>query len=112
MPLLFDFAGGESGRCFFKSTTASSRGSLTSAERGYVRNETLKAGCSYLDIAHVTEDFALLHHEGKELERKLVFWDAVHFRPWVYEELNNVLLNVLCNHIPTDAKSKSSRVGV
>jgi hypothetical protein len=60
MPLLFDFAGGESGRCFFKSTTASSRESTMRAERGHVRNETLKAGCSFLDIGHVTEEFASL----------------------------------------------------
>ena len=25
-----------------------------------------------------------------------VYWDKVHFQPWVYEELNNLLLNVLC----------------
>jgi phospholipase/lecithinase/hemolysin len=42
------------------------------------------------------------------LEKKFVFWDSVHYTPWVYEALNNVLLNVLCNHISTDAKSKSS----
>jgi hypothetical protein len=62
----------------------------------------LKAGCSFLDIAHVTEIFASL----QTVERTFVFWDALHYLPWVYEELNNVLLNVLCNHIPTDVKSK------
>jgi hypothetical protein len=101
MPLLFDFAGGESGRCFFKTTTASTRKSTIYAERSHVRDETLKAGCSFLDIAHVTGIFASL----QPVERTFVFWDAVHYLPWVYEELNNVLLNVLCNHIPMDVKS-------
>ena len=30
-------------------------------------------------------------------ERKDVYTDLVHFMPWVYEEINNLLLNVLCN---------------
>jgi hypothetical protein len=57
MPLLFDFAGRESGRYFYKSTTASTRTPQTlGPERGYVRDETLKVVCSFLDIAHVTAD--------------------------------------------------------
>jgi hypothetical protein len=27
-----------------------------------------------------------------------IFWDSVHNQPWVYEELNNSLLNVFFNN--------------
>jgi hypothetical protein len=30
-------------------------------------------------------------------ERDTILWDDVHFQPWVNEELNNLLLNMLCN---------------
>jgi hypothetical protein len=149
---------GTRGRCFFRSTTAH----YQSLSHGHLRNEHLKvrphahrAGCSYLDYAHLTEPFAALDwdehlHHPASTERKSVFVDAVrtsefgpspvdpidlsngalapcltrswlgassmmmrssysrsapslvifgqvHFQPWVYEELNQMLLNVLCN---------------
>jgi hypothetical protein len=88
-------------RCFFKSTTASS-GSMREnhAERELREVRLHEAGCSYLDYAYLTQPFAAMP-ETKDWrehgERGAVFWDAVHYMPWVYEELNQVLLNVLCN---------------
>jgi hypothetical protein len=88
-------------RCFYKSTTQSQR----TRERPYMRPlaesdrvfvPTLEAGCGYLDFAHLTsyfEHFLIMDNE----EVKTIFWDSVHYTPWVYEELNNLLLNVLCN---------------
>lgn len=32
-----------------------------------------------------------------EKEMKNVYFDAAHFKPWVYEEMNNVLFNTICN---------------
>jgi hypothetical protein len=99
-----------SGRCFYKATTGSnSDNSIHTHERESIRPPTIHAGCSYIDYGHVTLDFASLpfFHPGPPdmedgrlnefFERSNVFWDAVHYRPWVYEELNNVLLNILCN---------------
>jgi len=49
---------------------------------------------SLYDAAAITKEFYQL---GKENERfHEVYWDAVHFHPFVYEELNHVLLNQLC----------------
>ena len=113
--ILFDnlhtFSKGEQGRCFFRSTTGRLDKTLTT-ERDKVRKVALGAGCGYLDNAHLVEDFSeiLFQHPappkqmigGRQTivsaeERKLIFWDSVHFQPWVYEELNNMQLNVLCN---------------
>jgi hypothetical protein len=33
-------------------------------------------------------------------ERHNVFFDDVHYQPWLYEEFNNLWLNVLCNTKP------------
>jgi hypothetical protein len=43
------------------------------------------------------EDDEYEEDEDEEFEYTNVFWDSVHYQPWVYEELNNVMLNVLCN---------------
>ena len=106
-PALFNWTGGTSGRCLFKSTTASGRDTdqhlLQHENQPSIRNEAVNAGCSFLDYGHITSDFANLYWAfplppgGGGIERTDVYWDAVHFQPWVYEELNNVLLNVLCN---------------
>jgi hypothetical protein len=76
---------GNRGRCFFRSTTAN----YQSLSHGHLRNEHLKvrphahrAGCSYLDYAHLTEPFAALDwdehlHHPASTERKSVFVDAV-----------------------------------
>jgi len=99
MPRLHEWVKADSGgQCFFRSTTGCTRSSKTAeAEKMNVREETYKAGCSYLDFAHVTADFAAMRNAG---ETDTIFWDAVHYKPWVYEELNNVMLNVLCNRMP------------
>ena len=92
-------------RCFFKSTTGyygEDWKHLKHLEDGLVRNITYNAGCEYFDVGHVTEKFSTwkeTKHHGKEKNHKFynTYWDRVHYVPWVYEELNNLLLNVLCN---------------
>ena len=106
-PAMFNWTGGSAGRCFYKSTTASGRyteDNLREHEtQRSIRNEAVHAGCAFLDYGHVTSDFASLFYNyptppgGGGLERTDVYWDSVHFQPWVYEELNNIFLNVLCN---------------
>jgi hypothetical protein len=111
LPLLYDFAGGELGRCFYRTTTASPKSDLyTQAENGYIQDAAFHSDCSLLDFAHVTKAFSSLKSSGKlcqgggklsnKMEWQGIYWDVVHFAPWVYEELNNLLLNVLCNHRP------------
>jgi len=34
-----------------------------------------------------------------------VFWDSFHFQPWVYEELNQVMLNQVCREHARDAST-------
>jgi hypothetical protein len=116
LPLFYNLTGREKGACFFKSTTASSRTSPGSLlhEQGILRDETNKAGCSFLDFAHVTGEFGKLAAKDAApsvvQERKTIYADEIHFRPWVNEEFNNILLNVLCNaNILTDLDKK--RVG-
>jgi hypothetical protein len=38
-----------------------------------------------------------MHAFSSLLLPPLIFCQQVHYHPWVYEELNNLLLNVLCN---------------
>jgi hypothetical protein len=70
-------------------------------EHDVVRKVSFGAGCEYLDVSHITAEFTtmLFTHPAKknEYEYKTIFWDSVHYQPWVYEELNNLQLNVLCN---------------
>jgi len=101
MPKFRDLA---TDRCFYKSTTQSQRtrknpGSLRpTAESDRVLAQTIAAGCGYFDVAHLTSYFEHFASSSNNEELETVFWDAaVHFTPWVYEELNNMLLNVLCN---------------
>lgn len=132
---LYNYVDGQQGRCFYRSTTASSRSdSIQASENSYIRQDAFMAGCNYLDFAHITRAFVNLPFQAKGIpyrskvsspqrlspypnevhvhnnstssvngpfangiEREAIFWDAVHFMPWVYEELNNLLLNVLCN---------------
>ena len=95
-------------RCFFKSTTACQRTrdkNLVSVEYGPIRAASYAAGCEYFDAAHLTDEFSMMlypdyYKEGPEnliWEHNNIFWDSAHYQPWVYEELNNLLLNVLCN---------------
>lgn len=88
-------------QCFYKSTTNSPRTRIRPYMRPLIEMdrvfaETKNAGCGYLDYAHVTsafEHYAVNH----DPEFQNIFLDVVHYLPWVYEELNNLLLNVLCN---------------
>jgi len=107
MPALYDWSQGEKGRCYFRSSAGRFE-STRQHELDVVRRATQKSGCGFIDVAHLVEDFnsLLFNHPlppGQEYgtvhhEFGTVYWDAVHFLPWVYEELNNMLLNVLCNN--------------
>jgi len=97
-PLLKQFA---SDRCFYKTTTGSPRtNGIRPKELGMVKTAAYGAGCEIFDVGHLTNEFVELVEASPSTERKSVYWDAVHFQPWVYEEINNVLLNVLCNTKP------------
>ena len=106
---------GNGGKCFWKGTSALSYSHLLPARRRgkatslwkkeqRLRTTAYGAGCGVYDLAHVTQEFMKFEWNGDigrneccgEKEGRSVFWDAVHFQPWVYEELNNILLNVLC----------------
>ena len=70
-----------------------------------VRVAAFKKGCETFDAQLMTKAFSKLpwkhppppSPEVALRERLDVYTDAVHFQPWVYEEINNLLLNVLCN---------------
>ena len=118
MSLLHDFTtprGGDWGgdndsnnpknRCFFKSTTGCGRSHSEHYDYEFriVRPAAFLVGCEYMDVGHLTREFASFHFSHPQpprdvmFEYSTIFWDAVHYQPWVYEELNTVLLNVLCN---------------
>ena len=103
------------GKCFWKGTTAApfgnnmNEGNHWQAVTFWEKEQRLRttaygAGCGVYDLAHVTKEFQKFEWVGDfgrpsccgESEGSNVFWDSVHFRPWVYEEFNNILLNVLC----------------
>ena len=101
---------GTDGRCFYKSTTAGPGGNKArEPETGYIRQLAFTVGCGFLDFGHLTKEFELLPFSlplppkskngtvSEFRERSDIFWDSVHFVTWVYEELNNIMLNVLCN---------------
>ena len=105
---------GDKGRCFYKTTTAGRLEIVRLPELSYIKEATFAAGCGFLDFGHLTQEFDSLtfshpappKEEGGKVwnfqERRSIYWDSVHFTPWVYEELNNVLLNVLCNGKATE----------
>lgn len=102
MSAIYQMIGGDLGRkvsnnrCFFRSTTGSSKSKrLDNLEYGPVRNVVYNSGCEYFDVAHVTAEFSKINK--KNSEHRNIFWEGSHYVPWVYEELNNLLLNVLCN---------------
>ena len=106
MSAMYEMTGGDEGRevsnnrCFFRSTTGNFRTNnrlknLKHLESGPVRDVVRRSGCEYFDIAFVTEEFSRM--EKNSYQQNSTFWDEVHYTPWVYEELNNLLLNVLCN---------------
>ena len=106
MSAMYEMTGGDEGRrvsnnrCFFRSTTANFQTNtelkhLKDLESGPVRDIVRRSGCEYFDISFVTEEFSRI--EDKSYEQRSTFLDQVHYTPWVYEELNNLLLNVLCN---------------
>ena len=92
------------GRCFWRGTTAAHdpKREKVRDEAG-VRGDARNNGCEIFDAQLMTDAFRRLpwtHPSAGELarrERANVFVDGVHFMPWVYEEINNLLLNVLCN---------------
>lgn len=103
MALLHNFT---SDRCFFKSTTSCGRtiqNDLFKWEEGPIRRAAFNNGCEFMDVGHLTKEFSTLFFAHPQPPRNLmfeyhsVFWDAVHYQPWVYEELNNMLLNIMCN---------------
>lgn len=107
MPMFHNFSGGDQGRCYFQASTG--RFDWTQqAERTHVNDAAQKAGCGFIDLGHLVEDFNQLvnrfpdapdqEYGNAQDERHFVYTDVVHFQPWVYEELNNMLLNVLCNN--------------
>ena len=98
---------GTTNRCFYKSTTGCARSrddGINDHEYDAVRKATFQAGCEYMDVAHLTEEFAQFLYSHPMPPRNVmseyltVFWDSVHYQPWVYEELNNSLLNVFFNN--------------
>ena len=102
----FTFAGTKrsdaSNRCFFRSTTSCGRTrerGLRLWEHSTMRAATHESGCEYLDFGRLTEEFGALKAPGRNKTHPSasVFVDHVHYQPWVYEELNIILLNVLCN---------------
>eukprot|EP00521_Asterionellopsis_glacialis_P009395 CAMPEP_0195286238 /NCGR_PEP_ID=MMETSP0707-20130614/3760_1 /TAXON_ID=33640 /ORGANISM="Asterionellopsis glacialis, Strain CCMP134" /LENGTH=444 /DNA_ID=CAMNT_0040345847 /DNA_START=318 /DNA_END=1649 /DNA_ORIENTATION=+ len=84
-------------RCFYRSTTGNyrtkeERPTNEAVEYGPVRRSAFDAGCEYMDIAHITEEFSHIFNPppypnpNGELESKSVFAEGVHYMPWVYEE--------------------------
>jgi len=95
---------GRDGRCIFKTTASSSRSVANEHDQTVLRQAAYDASCSVFNLAHVTKDFGRLfvdrpgrYNPAVATERDSVYSDTVHFKPWVYEELNNLLLNYLCN---------------
>ena len=109
MESMYKITGGKSkpdGRCFYRTTTQCERtkkNSLGDHERNDVYEVTNTANCEFFDVNHITEEFGLFQFSHPQPdrnlmdERKTIFWDAVHYQPWVYGEINNLWLNVLCN---------------
>ena len=110
---LFNVTQKHKGKCFWKGTTAAFSGAtpvalsmpetFPTAELA-VRNSAYAHGCGVYDLSHVTKEFTNFQWNGDigrpkccgDSEMMNVYWDAVHFLPWVYEEFNQILLNVLC----------------
>jgi len=109
MDSLYKLSGGkekQQSRCFYRSTTScerSTKDNMGSYEYNTIRAVAYEANCEYLDYNHITKALGQFHFRHPKPDRNLAFerssvlWDAVHYQPWVYEELNNLLLNVLCN---------------
>ena len=94
------------GRCFGKGTTHSNpeRNPTRRQWNDLGRTQAVQAGCELYDLWPVTERFSSMDYVptagGTQGERESVYWDAVHFQPWVYTELNNLLLNQVCGQPP------------
>jgi hypothetical protein len=108
---LFNFtqSHNKKGKCYWKGMAPSKAENMFTpsafdAHEDDVRNVAYGAGCGVFDVTHVTKDFAPFMWSGDvgrnkccgEKELFNVYFDSVHFQPWVNEELNNILLNVLC----------------
>ena len=92
-----------SNTCYYKTMTSNIDRSphIDPKEGSYVKDAALQAGCQWLDMAHLTAEFGKIPYKNVPssvaMERDTIYWDTLHFLPWVYEELNTILLNVLCN---------------
>mmetsp|Transcript_60078 Transcript_60078/g.68054 ORF Transcript_60078/g.68054 Transcript_60078/m.68054 type:complete len:488 (+) Transcript_60078:79-1542(+) len=122
MESMYKLSGGkekQQNRCFYRSTTSCGRitkNDLGNYERNTIRAIANSASCEYLDYNHITEAFSQFAYSHPVPDRNIayelssVFWDAVHYQPWVYEELNNLLLNVLCNANVDDESTTYSSI--
>jgi hypothetical protein len=109
-----------SGRCFWKGTTVPMEPKMTEL-LGYfptadnftllerpIRHLSHRHMCESFDLSHVTSDFVDMLGTDYCLKNNAtwnsrsrykmtdVYIDRVHFQPWVYEEFNQILLNILC----------------
>lgn len=92
MPLLSNFT---RERCFYKTTTGCGRTPpRLKHEKENLHDIVLESGCEWYDIGELTTDFSGLNNSLPDYKNH--FWDSVHYQPWVYEELNNFLLHILC----------------
>lgn len=103
---------GTRGRCFWKgpspafSISGFGHVSPDKFESGddEARNAAFTNGCGVFDVTHVTKQWSNFHWNGDEGRQGCcggqdmfnVYFDAAHFQPWVNEELNQILLNILC----------------
>jgi len=116
-----DFFQARGARMFWKTTTRMGVASMQEISKAAERAEkesnfSRKLGWEVLDAYGITRELTIVS-DGLEmntwtdlvsrgpqptlrakhdLEVMAVKWDAFHFRPYVYEELNNVWLNQLC----------------
>lgn len=110
-----------SGRCFWKGTTVPMEPKMTEL-LGYrpshpsnfsllekdIRHLGSKYSCESFDLSHVTSHFIDMlgsdycvtnnstWNSNSRFKLTDIYIDRVHFQPWVYEEFNQILLNVLC----------------
>jgi hypothetical protein len=91
---------GTSGRIFYKTTTTcllSSMNRVNPHEYDQIARKVVPSleehGISLYDTNKITAPFKQIDVEDPIFNK--IYWDAVHFQPYVYEELNNVLLHKL-----------------
>lgn len=83
--------------CIHKTTTRGKKAINKDAffmRENRTRTQAKKSGCKVYHVHKLTEPFAAL--KKNETERGNFYWDVVHFQPYVYNELNVALLNMMC----------------